>query len=92
MVLSLSLTFSGHSRSRIKLLLLKPKEKMHSRFALVFCIVVLFYMQNLVAAISCADQARRSWYCTTGACTGGYRSVFWDTGCPASNYRCCIDD
>ncbi|KAH6911931.1 hypothetical protein BKA70DRAFT_1265939 [Coprinopsis sp. MPI-PUGE-AT-0042] len=45
-------------------------------------------------AISCFDQAypSRTPLCVKlpARCPSGYRSVFWDTGCPASNWRCCV--
>lgn len=44
--------------------------------------------------MSCADQAyrQRPWLCLEGYCPDQYeyRSVFWNSGCPTVNHRCCI--
>ncbi|KXN83755.1 hypothetical protein AN958_09755 [Leucoagaricus sp. SymC.cos] len=50
-------------------------------------------------AISCQDQANgsRPAKCVYGNCPGGYRSVFWDSGCQTRGFlwwkeiqKCCI--
>lgn len=46
------------------------------------------------AGLSCRDQAynARPWLCIDGYCPEqyGYRSVFWNSGCPTNSHRCCI--
>ncbi|KAL1993912.1 hypothetical protein VTN49DRAFT_2581 [Thermomyces lanuginosus] len=43
-------------------------------------------------AIGCAQQGTPSKpaICAKPNCPSGYRSVFWDFGCPDGSWKCCI--
>lgn len=42
--------------------------------------------------VGCYQQGtpRKPAICAKPNCPGGYRSVFWDFGCPDGTWKCCI--
>jgi hypothetical protein len=47
---------------------------------------------KVAADIGCYQQGtpRKPAVCAKPNCPGGYRSVFWDWGCPDGSWKCCI--